>query len=219
VFGAESGTVNFASGDTLVFSEIENVIPCFTPGTMIDTRRGQVAVEDLCEGDRVLTRDNGFRTIRWIGRKSFSAAALAAEPRLSPVCIRRDAFGPGLPARDMMVSPQHRMLLTGSAVQLHAGETEVLAPARHLGPRTLRPVGSLAGVTYLHILFDGHEIVRADGCWTESFQPGRRVTDALDAAVREELLLIFPELEAADGPVFAAARPTLKAWETRVVAL
>ena len=72
-------------------------------------------------------------------------------------------------------------------------------------------------VTYLHLLFDGHEVVRADGCWSESFQPGRRVTGALDAAVREELLAIFPELACTDGPAFPAARTTLKPWEARVI--
>jgi hypothetical protein len=72
-------------------------------------------------------------------------------------------------------------------------------------------------VTYIHILFDRHEIVRADGCWTESFQPSRRIADAADAAVRDEILLIFPELAQAEGPVFPSARTTLKAWETRAV--
>ena len=218
----EAGTVQLLDGSgnptgSFAFSEIETVIPCFTPGAMIDTRRGPVAVEELRVGDRVLTRDNGFRTIRWIGSRTLDAAALAAAPALRPVCIRRDAFGPGMPARDMVVSPQHRMLLTGAGVELHAGEAEVLVAARHLGPRTLRPLPALAEVTYLHLLFDGHEIVRADGAWTESFQPGRRVTDALDAAVRDELLAIFPDLAHADAPPFAAARPTLKSWEARAI--
>ena len=184
---------------------------------MIDTRCGAVAVQDLRVGDRVLTRDNGFQTIRWIGRKSLGAAALAASPALRPVCIRRDAFGPGVPARDMVVSRQHRMLLTGTDVQLHMAETEVLACAGHLGPQSLRTLPLVEEVTYLHILFDGHEIVRADGCWTESFQPGRQVAEALDAAVRDELLAIFPELGQSEGPAFAAARPTLRAWEAMAI--
>ena len=218
----ESGTVELLDANrnvtgTIAFTEIETVIPCFTPGAMIDTRRGPVAVEELREGDRVLTRDNGFRTIRWIGSRTLDAATLAAAPQLRPVCIRRDAFGPGMPARDMVVSPQHRMLLAGAGVELHAGETEVLVAARHLGPRTLRPLPALAEVTYLHLLFDGHEIVRADGAWTESFQPGRHVADAMEAAVREELLTIFPALGQSEGPAFAAARPTLRAWEARAL--
>jgi hypothetical protein len=165
----------------------------------------------------VLTRDNGFRTVRWTGSRTIDGRTLATRPELRPVCIRRDAFGPGLPERDMMVSPQHRMLLTGSDVQLHTGETEVLACAKHLAPQSLRQVGPLSEVTYLHILFDGHELVRADGCWTESFQPAARTTDAMDEAVRDELLAIFPQLATSEAPVFEAARMTLKPWETKVI--
>jgi hypothetical protein len=109
------------------------------------------------------------------------------------------------------------MLLTGSDVQLHTGETEVLACAKHLAPQSLRQVGPLSEVTYLHILFDGHELVRADGCWTESFQPAARTTDAMDEAVRAELLAIFPQLATSEAPVFEAARMTLKPWETKVI--
>jgi hypothetical protein len=117
----------------------------------------------------------------------------------------------------MLVSRQHRMLLSGAEVQLHMGETEVLAAAAHLSQRSLRSMPVPHEVTYVHILFDRHEIVRADGCWTESFQPASRAVDTLDAAVRDELLAIFPELGQREGPVFAAARTTLRAWEARAV--
>jgi hypothetical protein len=218
----ESGIVEFLDdgGDVigaLPFSEIETIIPCFTPGAIIDTRRGAVAVEDLRVGDRVLTRDNGFQTIRWIGSKTLGSATLAATPALRPVCIRSDAFGPGVPSRDMLVSSQHRMLLTGAEVQLHTGETEVLAAAAHLSPLSLRPLPVPHEVTYVHILFDRHEIVRADGCWTESFQPSRRIADAADAAVRDELLAIFPALACSAGPAVIGARRTVRAWEARVI--
>jgi Ca2+-binding RTX toxin-like protein len=202
---------------TIQFTDIETVIPCFTPGVVVDTRRGPVPVEEIRVGDRVLTRDNGFRTVRWVGRKTLDAAVLAAAPRLRPVVIRRDAFGPGVPARDLTVSRQHRMLMTGVQAQLLSGETEVLACAGHLGPMATRSGGAGQGVTYLHILFDGHELIRANGCWTESFQPGRQVADAMEASVRDEILEIFPELGAMNGPAFAAARPTLRAWEARLL--
>jgi hypothetical protein len=218
----ENGVVELLDGNgnvtgTIVFTDIETVIPCFTPGVVIDTRRGPVPVEQIRVGDRVLTRDNGFRTVRWVGRKTLDAAVLAAAPRLRPVVIRRDALGPGVPARDLTVSRQHRMLMTGARAQLLSGESEVLACAGHLGPVATRSGGADEGVTYLHILFDGHELIRANGCWTESFQPGRQVADAMEAAVRDEILEIFPELGASDSPPFAAARPTLRAWEARLL--
>jgi hypothetical protein len=117
---------------TLTFTEIENVIPCFTPGTRIATPRGEVAVEDLREGDRVITRDNGLQEIRWTGARSLGAGELMAAPNLRPVLIRAGALGHGLPERDMLVSPQHRLLLTSERAALYFGEREVLAAARHL---------------------------------------------------------------------------------------
>jgi Ca2+-binding RTX toxin-like protein len=203
------------TGQIITFTNIETVIPCFTPGAMIDTKRGPVAVEDLREGDRVLTRDNGFRTVRWTGAKTLRAADLRAAPQLQPVRIRRDAFGPGVPARDLLVSRQHRMLMTGARAELMFGESEVLACAGHLVGHPGVTVSPVTEVTYLHILFDGHEVVRANGCWSESFQPGKLVADAMEAAVRDEILSIFPQLASEDGTAFGAARPTLKAWEAR----
>jgi hypothetical protein len=72
------------------------------------------------------------------------------------------------------------------------------------------------GITYIHILFDQHEIVLSDGLWTESFQPGVRTLNGLDAAARREVLELFPELASSDKG-FAAARLSLKAHEARVL--
>jgi hypothetical protein len=72
------------------------------------------------------------------------------------------------------------------------------------------------GVTYVHILFDRHEIVRSDGIWTESFQPAIRTLSAMEEAVREEVLAIFPELMSG-SPAHESTRPSLKAHETRVL--
>ncbi|NEY88832.1 Hint domain-containing protein [Tabrizicola oligotrophica] len=217
----ENGTVEFLdrAGNvigTMSFANIERVVACFTPGTMILTDRGEVAVEGLQPGDRVLTRDNGYQVIRWAGRRDLDAADLAAEPRFNPVFIAAGALGAGLPQRDMQVSPQHRMLISGPKAELLFGEHEVLVAARHL-------VG-LAGieqrlarrVSYIHILFDNHEILRADGAWSESFQPGELTLEAMDDGQRAEILDLFPEL-ATDKAAFPTARLALKAREARVL--
>ena len=72
------------------------------------------------------------------------------------------------------------------------------------------------GVSYIHVMFDRHEIVQSDGIWSESFQPAERSLSALDAAVRDEVLALFPDL-AASGDGFAGARLSLKAHEARVL--
>ena len=220
---AENGIINYKDSTgaflgSVTFTNIETIISCFTPGTKIATERGQVAVEDLTPGDMVVTRDNGLQPLRWIGSKALDHSALVADPTLRPILIRKDALGPGAPACDMKVSRQHRMLIIGPQAALLFGSDEVLVRAVHL--LHLPGVSEVDDdtVTYLHILFDRHELVLADAAWSESFQPGDRTLGGLDADARDELFKLFPALAAKAGPhSFAAARTTLKSYEARVL--
>ena len=218
-----NGTVQFLDGlgnviGTLAFSNIETVVSCFTPGTRIATRRGAVAVENLRLGDLVLTRDHGAQAIRWIGRRSLGLGELLADPLLQPVRIAKGALGNGLPERDMLLSRQHRMLLCGSGAQLLFGSDEVLVRAAHLVGLPGITEAAQREVTYLHVMFDRHEVILADGAWSESFQPGDRSLSGLEADQRDELLKIFPQLgQGAVVPQFDAARLTLKSYEARLL--
>src|SRR5690606_22901210 len=116
----------------LTFSEIEAIVPCFTPGTSIATPAGERLVEDLKVGDRIITRDNGLQEIRWIGRKTLDWKVLNANPHLKPVLIRQGSLGHGLPERDLMVSPNHRVLVANDRTSLYFEEHEVLVSAKHL---------------------------------------------------------------------------------------
>lgn len=78
-------------------------IPCFTPGTYIATPMGDRLIEDLVEGDLVITRDHGLQSIRWVGYKKITGARLYANPHIRPISIKKGAFGPEQPSRDMMV--------------------------------------------------------------------------------------------------------------------
>ena len=113
-----SGFATLADGTVVNFDEIENVIICFTEGTRISTPHGQRNIETLGIGDEVLTLDNGVQRIRWIGRRTVPAVG-----KLAPVRIKAGAFEN---ARDLLVSPQHRMLLDGWRAQLLFGEEQVL---------------------------------------------------------------------------------------------
>ncbi len=216
----ENGTVDFLDGTgavvgSLAFSNIESVIPCFTPGSMILTDQGEVDVANLAVGDRVLTRDNGWQEIRWVGRRDLNAAELVAEQRFNPVRIAKGALGAGLPERDMLVSPQHRMLMSGPRTELLFGEREVLVAATHMvgmpGIARVYP----RQISYIHLLFDQHEILRADGAWSESFQPGEATLGGLDAEQRNEVLALFPSLDMAGS--YPAARLSLKSREARAL--
>jgi hypothetical protein len=217
---AENGTVEFLGEDgdvtgKLRFTNIEKVVPCFTPGTRIVTDTGPVSVEDLRTGMLVLTRDGGLRPLRWIGRKDLDTEVLRRQPALVPVRIAAGALGHGTPDRDMLVSPQHRVLLTGARAELLFGEHEVLVAALHLVGQPGIVRAEVAAVSYLHLLFDRHEIVLSDGAWTESFQPGDRVLAGMDADQVREITQLFPGL--AKGARFAAARRSLRAHEARAM--
>ena len=218
-----SGTVNFLAADdsvsgTLEFSEIENLIPCFTPGTLIATPRGEKLVEELQLGDRVITRDNGLQEIRWIGHRALGAQDLQNAPHLKPVLIRAGALGHGLPERDMLVSPQHRLLLNSERAALYFEEREVLAAAKHLTGMEGVDQVEASGTTYIHFMFDQHEVVLSNGAWTESFQPGEQVLDGMGAEQRDEIFDLFPELREAQGiEAYQAARRSLKKHEARLL--
>lgn len=217
----ENGMVEFlgGSGDvigTLRFQNIEHVVlPCFTPGAQIATALGDVRVEDLREGDRVITRDRGYQKIRWIGRRSLTAADLAEAPQFRPIRIARGALGLNLPDRDLVVSPQHRMLLSSSRAELLFGDHEVLIAATHLLGRHGVTREAPEGVTYIHLLFDHHEIIRANGAWTESYQPGELTLSGMDDDQRDELLSLFPQLKV--NPSVPAARTSLKRREVEAL--
>ena len=216
----ENGTITFFAADkvtivgTMTFTNIENVIPCFTPGTLIETPDGPRIVEDLRPGDLVLTLDDGPQPLRWVGRCDLSLAQVTRTPALRPITIAPGALGPSVPTKSLTVSPQHRILLDGAQCQLHFGEASMLAPAHHLlgQPGVSR---SLKAVSYIHLLFDRHQIVQTHGLWSESYQPGDASLAGLDAAQRGELMTLFPDL--VQGKPYPAARPSLKAHETRVL--
>lgn len=212
------GYVQFPDGSVLSFRNFEEIVPCFTPGTLIDTDQGPRPVEALSPGDRVLTRDHGYRELVWTGRKALPAAAVSAWPGLAPVRIAAGALGAGVPVRDLLVSPRHRMLVTGARAEVMFGEREVLVAAGDLVGLPGISRDAPGAVEYLHVMCAGHEILRAEGAWTESFQPEAGVLDGLGAATRAELLRVFPELSTAAGQArFAAARPVLSPAEARLL--
>ena len=219
----ESGTVSYfdAAGQdagTLTFENIEQVVPCFTPGTLIATPKGEVPVERLKVGDRVITRDNGIQEILWVGARPIGFAELAKARHLAPVQIRAGALGNGLPERDMLLSPNHRVLVANDRTSLYFDEREVLAAAKHLvNSRGVRIVEPLE-VTYLHFMCRNHEVVLSNGAWTESFQPGDYALAGVGNAQRQELFELFPELQTQAGlEDYSAARRILKKHEAKML--
>lgn len=159
--------------------------PCFVTGTPIDTPDGPVAAERLRPGDRVLTLDRGPQRLVWVGRRTVRGTGRFAPVRFAPGVVGN--------ARALEVSPQHRMLVRGWRAELLFGEPEVLVAAVHLvdGDRITR--APRPEVTYIHLMFDRHEIVLAGGVPSESFNPGIAFLQR-DHATRTELAALFPHL-------------------------
>ena len=188
----------------------DSVVICFASGTLIDTPEGACKVEQLQVGDMVLTADNGAQPIRWIGASALDLRALALAPKLHPIRICAGALGDGLPKRDLLVSPQHRMLVRSPSAARMLGGDEVLIAAKKLGGMPGIAVDTVAEpVTYFHMLFDSHEVVFAEGAPAESLFAGQEALKSVGRAAYEEIMTLFPELATdAHAPAMARHSPT-----------
>lgn len=191
---------------------------CFAQDSQIATVSGERSVQTLSEGDRVITRDNGLQEIAWIGHKTLDSAALTAAPHLQPILIKAGSLGHNQPERDLMVSPNHRMLIANDANALLFDERETLVAAKHLVGKPGVERAAVSSVSYYHILFENHEVVLGNGAWSESFQPGDYSVTTLTEEQRKEIFTLFPELEI-EGALkeFAAARRSLDKKEASLV--
>lgn len=172
-----------------------DTVPCFARGTMIRTDRGDVAIEALAKGDLVLTADNGLQPIRWIGSKVVSAATLEQNEKLRPIRIRAGSLGRNNPASNLVVSPQHRILVRSRIAQNMFGTNEILVAAKQLLMIDGIDIATdMPEVEYFHMLFERHEVVLSNGAETESLYTGPEALKSVGKAAREEIFTLFPEL-------------------------
>lgn len=191
---------------------------CFTPGTRIETPEGLRRVESLREGDKVLTRDSGAQEIQWVGRRRMTGARLYTMPYLRPIRIRAGAFGTGRPDEELLVSPDHRILLKGAPARALFNTPEVLVAARDLvNGHSVNVDLGLKEVTYVHLLLPSHHVIRANGVDTESFHPASAHFEALEESDRRRLQAARPDV--ADNPAQYGdyARRTLSRSEAAIL--
>ncbi|WP_170430790.1 Hint domain-containing protein [Ruegeria arenilitoris] len=184
--------------------------PCFTPGTMIETPDGPRRVEDLQPGDMITTVDHGAQPLLWVGK-----TRVEARGKLAPIRFEAGILGLDRP---LMVSPQHRMLVSDWRAPYHFGHSEVLIAAHCLvNDDTVTRVES-DEIEYIHLLFSRHEIVIANGAKSESYYPGHAVTQA-DRDTQAEVLRLFPELRDRNPVMPETARPVVRPREARALAI
>ena len=195
---------------TDTYSNLPVFVPCFTAGTRIAVPGGEVLVETLVPGDLVLTADHGPRPLRAILRRKLTFTRDDRHDQHKPVLFNIGSLGDGAPHRPLAGSPQHRMLVRDE------GGDEVLAPAKGLlHRRGVRRKAGCRQVVYLQLVFDQHEVVCAEGAWSESFFPGAYAVSASDCATQRELLEIFPDLNRGLTP--DPARKLLRVQEARAL--
>ena len=181
----------------------------FGPGTMIMTRDGEIAVEWLDTSHHVLTRDNGFQPILWIGRRTLSQTDLIGSPDDLPVRFPAGCLGPNCPAKDLEITADLRLLIADPLAELLHASHEVLAPAKSWRDAGIaQPCRQALPNVLTQILCAGHEIILGQGVWLESMCPEA-------AALRQ----LFPE-DRAQVPGWAVpeqttARPCLSGWEAK----
>lgn len=161
------------SGGNPVVFEVDPIMPCFARGTLIRTARGDVAVEDLAEGDQVVLASGGQAPVRWIGRRRVHVAAHSDPASVAPVRFEPGSLGAGVPSRALRVSPDHAMLVG-----------DVLVPAGLLvnGETIVRQ--DVETVEYFHVELPAHDVLLAEGAAAESyFDTGNRDTFANAAIV------------------------------------
>ena len=148
-----------ADPNNLSVLDIVGSAACFCAGTRMLTDAGYRRVEDLAPGDLVATVDGACEPIVWIGRRSYSARALAGRRHRQPVRVRRGALADNVPTRDLLVSPLHALLLD-----------EVLIPAWLLiNGHSIVQEEHASEVRYFHIELATHAALLADGAAVESF--------------------------------------------------
>ncbi|PJI91807.1 Hint domain-containing protein [Yoonia maricola] len=187
-------TLDSLSGDSFAGlsgnREAWDFVTCYVASTMIETETGAKPIEALTVGDLVLTRDRGLQTIRWIGQST-----VAADGKLAPVRISAGSLGQNAPARDLLVSRQHRMLVSSAVCERMFGNREILVPAIKLtGLPGVFVDEAPSEVTYYHLMTDQHDIVYAEGVPSETLLSGPQAMEALPKQALDELLAIFPNI-------------------------
>lgn len=153
---------------------------CLTEACGVRTSTGVMRADALAVGTLVWTLDHGYQPIRWIGTSNLSVRDFELHPNKKPVRFAAHALGPNVPSRDVILSPQHRVLVRAPEAQEVLGHAEVLSAAKKLRDfEDIDVVETPEPMTYIHLLFDKHEILDVDGAFVESLLMGPYAATAL----------------------------------------
>lgn len=168
--------------------------PCLTRGTLVTTDCGDLPVEDLKSGCKVLTKDHGFQELIFSLSRVVDKTTLQKNEKLNPVRITAGALGGGLPKKDLLVSRQHRIAVRSDiGKRMFGSETVLIAAIRLVDLPGIYIDDSVDFVEYFHLIFKRHEVIFAEGAATESFLMNFESKNKLTKLQRKEMAVIFPE--------------------------
>ncbi len=131
---------------------------CFVGGTAIATPEGARAVETLEQGDLVVTADGRTMAVKWVGQQMVRPGA-DTTAAVRPVRIKAGALGDALPVRDLLVSPDHGLMLDGALV--HASTL--------VNGTTIVVESAIEAFSYYHVELAEHALLLAEGVAAESY--------------------------------------------------
>lgn len=185
---------------------------CFGPGTLIATPLGEKRADKLRVGDYVTTLDDGPQPIRWIGKRRMLFDPDAEDPA-RPVLIPMGAMGHGLPHRDTLVSPNHRVLVATRPTHALHDPLGALAPAKALTRQgKIRVAAGRSAITYFTLLLPEHAVIFANGVAMESLYPGPAAFATLTGPQRSAWLRLAADARVTGTP---PARLLLSTAEAR----
>ncbi|MAC80334.1 MAG: hypothetical protein CML66_19960 [Rhodobacteraceae bacterium] len=184
-------------------TEPHDGILCFAAGTQIETPSGPRRVETLRPGEIVATEDRGPQPLLWSGRRE--VLFTRGDNRHRPILFRPGSLGPNLPERDLVVSPDHHLVVRGPDVAELTGNFSALAPAGALAElRGARQMLGKRRITYVHLMLETHAILKAEGADAESYYPTPAALATLSDSQRSSIFGHIPALriapETAYGP-------------------
>ncbi|MBV0914233.1 Hint domain-containing protein [Anianabacter salinae] len=171
------------------------------------TATGLVSADRLQIGDLILTEDNDLQPLRWITKRQYPGIGIK-----SPVEISKGTLGS---TDRLRLSSSHRILISGWQAELTFGEAEVLVPIGALCNRGNSIRGIDVNLKYVSLLFDDHQLIRANGVVCESFHLGDTTWTSLTPDERRTIQTMFPHVsEVMPLSYGSAARPALSFAET-----
>lgn len=172
----------------------------FARGTLLDTRDGPMAIEDLMPGDFVESSE-GAQPILWIGSGMVASGGAGGVPDAAGLIrVMPESFGVARPTSDLLLGPWAELLHNPPQLRQANGKGHVLTPlSDFVDGNTVVRVTPPSAVRVYHIVLRRHAAVRVGGLEVGTYHPGPGVLDGLGQTGLRVFLSLFPHVAGTRG--------------------